>query len=105
MTHDLVVIGLTVALVLSLVLYVFRTRGLREANEMLADSESEAFDRAVDAERRASAAETELGFLKQTVLQIVNRPGIVMLTEEQFTSLVQTIQQTVQASVRPNSIN
>lgn len=103
--HDTLVIVLTLNLAFVICLYVFRTRGLREANEYLHDASIEASDRAIDAERRASAAETELGFLKTTVLQIVNRPGIVMLTEEQFTSLVQTIQQTVQVVVKPNSIN
>lgn len=72
-------------------LYVYRTRGL---GQKLADSE-----------RQADAAKVEHEFLKNVIVQHVARPQIVVMSEEQFIHLVETIQSTVEAVVRPNSIN
>jgi hypothetical protein len=103
--HDVLLVGLSVALVSVVALYVFRTRGLREANQFLHDENIEIMDRAIQAERESSAARTELGFLKTTVVTLVQRPGVVVMTEEQFGILSNTIQQAVQAIVKPNSLN
>jgi hypothetical protein len=103
--HDLLIVGLSIGLAVTLVLYVFRTRGLRESNDYLSEQNIEVFDRAIIAEREAVSARTELNFLKQSVVVMLQRPQVVVMTEEQFGILTNTVSQAVQAIVKPNSLN
>ena len=87
-------VTLVVALTVGLALSVFRTKGLREANEFLSDAQAEAQNLRVDAERAAEAAETELKFLRATLQSLVARPAVAVLTDEHiqgFASIVQGI--------------
>ena len=103
--HDatmIVLIALVVVLTVGQVLSVFRTRGLREANDFLHEAQHEAQDLRIEAERRASSAETELAFLKQTLVQTLQRPAVAVLTEENIQQLGALIQSFM---VKPNQMN
>lgn len=105
MIHDatmIVLIALVISLTVGTVLSVFRIRGLRESNDFLHDAQSEAQYLRVDAERRATAAETELGFLRQTLVATLQRPAIVGLTEENVQQLGALIQSFL---VKPDKMN
>jgi len=98
----LLVVFLAVGWTLTGVLYVFRIRGLREANEFLNDAQSEAAMRAIDAERDAARAEEQAAQLKTTLLQVLQRPAVVGLTEENVQQLGALIQAFI---TKPNQMN
>lgn len=89
---------LGIAILLSLGIYGYRMHAIK------ADAD-ELHDLFMEAEQRATIAETELKFLKDVISQHVHRPQIAVMSEDQFLHLVTTIQATVESIVRPNSIN
>ena len=92
----------SVTLAVCITLSVFRTRGLREANEFLHGAQHEAQDLRIEAERRAQAAETELAFVRQSLVQTLQRPAVAVLTEENIQQLGALIQSFM---VKPNAMN
>jgi len=83
------------------VLSVFRIRGLRETNEILGYGQAEAQDLRTEAERARAIAETESQYLKATVAQILQRPAVAVLTDENIQQLVALIQ----SFIKPNTMN
>ena len=103
--HDatmIVLVLLVVSLTVWAVLSVFRTRGLRESNDFLHEAHHESQDLRIEAERRASAAETELAFVRQSLVQTLQRPAVAVLTEENIQQLGALIQSFM---VKPNAMN
>jgi hypothetical protein len=83
------------------VLSVFYIRGLRESNEWLHEAQSESAMRAIDAERAQATAQTETVFLKQSLAQVLQRPAIAVLTDEN----VQQLGAIIQSFLKPTSLN
>ena len=81
------------------VLSIFRIRAFREERDFLYGAQAEAQELRTEAERRAQAAETELDFLRQTVVGLTQRPAIVTLPEQH----IQTFANIVQSIVHPES--
>jgi len=103
--HDatmIVLILLVVSLTVGTVLSVFRIQGLREANEFLHDAQSEAMMRAVDAEREAATATEQALQVRATLVQVLQRPAVVGLTEENVQQLGALIQAFI---TKPNQMN
>jgi hypothetical protein len=96
---QILVVVLAVGWAVTGVLYVFRIKDARNHIEFLSDAQAEAQDLRIDAERRAQAAETELDFLRQTVVGMTQRPAIVTLPEQH----IQTFANIVQSIVHPES--
>ena len=90
--HDLIVIILAVGWAVTGVLYVFRIKGLREANDYLSDAHYEATQAAIDAERRASEAEVHKDYAQATLAGIISRPALAQFTEENIAQLGALIQ-------------
>ena len=103
--HDVTMIALIVSVVgfaVALTLSVFRTSGLREANDFLGEAQREAQELRIEAERRAEAAETELAHVRQAFTMLLQRPAVVGLTEENIQQLGALIQSFL---VRPDKMN
>jgi hypothetical protein len=96
---EILIVFLAVGWAVTGVLYVFRIKDARNHIEFLSDAQAEAQDLRIDAERRAQAAETELDFLRQTVVGMTQRPAIVTLPEQH----IQTFANIVQSIVHPES--
>jgi|ERR1700677_1899307 len=99
MLVNLLLVGLVIGLSVWVTIYVFRIKDARNHIEFLSDAQAEAQDLRIDAERRAQAAETELDFLRQTVVGMTQRPAIVTLPEQH----IQTFANIVQSIVHPES--
>jgi hypothetical protein len=103
--HDtvmIVLILLVVSLTIGQVLCVFRISGLRESNMFLHEAQSEAMGRAINAEREAARAEEQAVQLKATLVQVLQRPAIVGLTEENVRQLAALIKS---LTTQPNQMN
>ena len=83
----LLVAFLAVGWVLTGVLYVFRTRGFRETNQYLEDAREELMQSALDAEKRAGVAETESQYMKLTLANVLQRPAVAVMTDENIQQL------------------
>lgn len=83
------------------VLSVFRIRGLRETNEILGYGQAEAQDLRIEAEKSRAIAETESQYLKATLAQVLQRPAVAVLTDENIQQLVALIQ----SFIKPNTMN
>ncbi len=97
---EILLVVLTVGWVSTYALYVFRTRGLRETNDYLSDENIDLVDRAIQAERAAAVAQTESQYLKQTLTQVLQRPAIAQMTDENIQQLGAIIQ-----SIKPGMEN
>jgi hypothetical protein len=95
----LLFIFLSVGWAITGVLSIFRIKDARNTMEFLSDAQAEAQELRIEAERRAQAAETELDFLRQTVVGLTQRPAIVTLPEQH----IQTFANIVQSIVHPES--
>ena len=99
MLVNLLLVGLVIGLSVWATISIFRIRAFREERDFLSDAQAEAQELRIEAERRAQAAETELDFLRQTVVGLTQRPAIVTLPEQH----IQTFANIVQSIVHPES--
>lgn len=84
------------------VVSVFRIRGLRETNDYLEDARYDATQAALDAEKRAGAAETDAQYHRLTLATVLQRPAIAMMTDENIQQLGALVQSFM---VKPTSMN
>ena len=101
MPEIILIIFLAVGWTLTGVLYVFRTRGLREANEFLSEAQSESAYKAIEAERRAATAETECQYMKLTLANVLQRPAVAVMTDDN----IQQLAALIESMIKPNSLN
>ena len=80
---------------------VNRIRGLREANDFLSEAQSEAAYRAIEAERARGVAETESQYMKITLANLIQRPAVAVLTEEN----IQQLGAILQSFLKPERMN
>jgi len=73
------------------ILSVFRTKGLREANDILSYGQAEAQDLRLEAERARAIAETESQYLKATLAQVLQRPSVAVITEDHIQSFASIV--------------
>jgi hypothetical protein len=88
---------LAVLLTVSLV-YI---RGLRQAFKVLSQQSVDYTHRAIESERRAASAETELAYMKLTLQNVLQRPAVVAMSEENMQHLAGLIE-SVMAPERMN---
>jgi len=84
---------LTVALV-----YI---HGLRQAFKVLSQQSVDYTHRAIESERRAASAETELMYMKLTLNNVLQRPAIAVLDEESM----QQLGALIQSMLKPERMN
>jgi len=90
----LVLVGLVLGLSVCLTVSVFRIRDARNHIEFLSDAQAKAQELRIDAERAASASQTELEFLRNTVAGILQRPAVAVVTDQilrQFANIVRAV--------------
>ena len=80
---------------------VNRIRGLRESNEFLSEAQSESAYRAIEAERARGVAETEAQYMKITLANVLQRPAVAVLTEEN----IQQLGAIMESFVKPERMN
>ena len=91
---SIVIAVLAVGWAVTGVLYVFRIKDARSHIEFLSDARDESIQEALDAEKRATASQTELEFLRQTLTGLIQRPAVAVLTNDHiqgFANIVQSI--------------
>jgi ribosomal protein L10 len=102
MAIALLVAFLAVGWVLTGVLYVFRIRGLRETIGYLEVAREELMQSALDAEKRAGVAETESQYMKLTLANVLQRPAVAVMTDENIQQLGAIIESVMKA---PDKLN
>jgi hypothetical protein len=80
------------------VVYIY---GLRKAFKILGDNNLELTQRAIESERQAARAETELTYMKLTLNNVLQRPVNAVLNEEHMHQLAGLIE----SIVRPEGMN
>src|SRR5437879_3525481 len=88
---------LSVALTVSLV-YI---HGLRVSFKVLRKKRIEMTQRAIETERRASRAETELTYMKLTLNNVLQRPAVAVLDEE----FAQQLAGLIESMLKPERMN
>jgi hypothetical protein len=83
----LLVAFLAVGWVLTGVLYIFRIRDAGEHISFLAEAQSEFANRAIEAERARGVAETESQYMKLTLANVLQRPAVAVMTDENIQQL------------------
>jgi hypothetical protein len=78
---------LAVGWALTGVLYVIRIRDAREHLEFLSEAQSEFANRAIEAERARGIAETESQYMKLTLANVLQRPAVAVMTDENIQQL------------------
>ena len=102
MAIALLVSFLAVGWALTGVLYIFRTRGLRETIGYLEVAREELMQSALDAEKRAGVAETESQYMKLTLANVLQRPAVAVMTDENIQQLGAIIESVMKA---PDKLN
>lgn len=78
---------LAVGWVLTLVLYVIRIRDARSNLEFLSEAQADFANRAIEAERARGIAETESQYMKLTLANVLQRPAVAVMTDENIQQL------------------
>ena len=91
----LLVAVLAVGWALTGVLYVIRIRDAREHLGFLAEAQAEAQDLRIEAERARSVAETESQYMKITLANVIQRPAIAVMTDENIQQLAALIESVI----------
>ena len=86
-----------IAGILAAAAYLKKCGQLRQANAVVADT----LNRALAAERDKSKAETELGFLQQSIVTMMQRPVMASITDAQIHDICQTLSQIVVSYMTP----
>jgi hypothetical protein len=84
---EIIIIVLAAGWTLTSMLFIFRIRGLREANQYLSEIHAEITQQALEAEKRAGVAETDSQYMKITLANLIQRPAVAILTDENIQQL------------------
>ena len=92
---------LLVILAVALTLAVFYILGLRKAYIALNSDQARIIQQTIESERRASRAETELTYMKLTLNNVLSRPAVAAMTEEN----VQQLAALIESILKPERMN